>query len=298
MNMEQAAPFGQAAFQVPAGEESFWPSFTDVMMVVVIVFLLSSTAVVMHNWDLVSQVRTMVLLEQEARAEAENLTAQQKLLQAEIEYLHERMAHAVAESTRKSHMLEAKDAELKNAQESLYDLKSSVLAVRTERDRLRAEVESAKAADAERERQLLAAQQQLARLEEEREGFEKMFVAVDAQHRQTLQELELLRTRYAQTEAKYRALMKPARSALGKVSVAVRYARRDGQLTTELRLPDADEFLTVGPEALHQMLGELKEQHAGQLYLRIIIPAGADLSYEEGWKFSLDLLRRYDYYYQ
>ncbi len=298
MNMEQAAPFGQGIFQAPGGEESFWPSFTDVMMVVVIVFLLSSTAVVLHNWDLANQVRAMIMLEQQARTEAEDLTAQQKLLHAELEHLRERMAHASAALTHKSQTLAARDAELKEAQSGLFDLRASTLLVQKERDRLLEEMELAKAANAKREQQLLAAQQQLVRLEEEKAGFEKMFVTVDAQHRQTLEELEMLRTQHAEIEEKYRVLMKPARSALGKVSVAVRYTRRDGQLTTELRIPDSDKFLSVDSETLHQMLGDLKEQHSGQLFLRIIIPTGANLSYEEGWQFSLDLLRRYDYYYQ
>lgn len=298
MNMEQAAPFGPHIFQAPAGEESFWPSFTDVMMVIVIVFLLSSTAVVLHNWDLVNQVRAMIMLEQQARAEAEDLTAQQKLLHAELEHLHQRMAHANAELTRKSQLLTAKDAALQDARSSLFDLKSSMLVMQTERDRLEEAVASAKAADARREQQLLAAQQQLVRMEEEKEGFAKMFATVDAQHRQTLEELELLRGQHAKIEEQYRALIKPARSALGKVLVAVRHTRRDGQLATELRLPDADEFQTVDTATLHRLLGELKEQHADRLFLRIIIPAGADLSYDEGWRFSLELLRRYDYYYQ
>ncbi|NOQ89776.1 MAG: hypothetical protein GQ549_02400, partial [Gammaproteobacteria bacterium] len=36
--------------------ESFWPSFTDIMMVVVIIFLLTSMLLMVKNWELLDQL--------------------------------------------------------------------------------------------------------------------------------------------------------------------------------------------------------------------------------------------------
>ena len=38
-------------------DEGFWPSFTDIMMVVVMIFLLSMVILLMRNLELVSQLR-------------------------------------------------------------------------------------------------------------------------------------------------------------------------------------------------------------------------------------------------
>ena len=37
--------------------ESFWPAFTDIMMVVVIIFLLTSMLLMVKNWELLDQLR-------------------------------------------------------------------------------------------------------------------------------------------------------------------------------------------------------------------------------------------------
>ncbi|MFV2032561.1 MAG: hypothetical protein ACC663_08695, partial [Gammaproteobacteria bacterium] len=43
------------------GDNSFWPSFTDIMMVVVMIFLLTSTILMVKNWELVEQLRESMM---------------------------------------------------------------------------------------------------------------------------------------------------------------------------------------------------------------------------------------------
>ena len=38
--------------------ESFWPSFTDIMTVVVMIFLITSVILMVRNWELIDQLRT------------------------------------------------------------------------------------------------------------------------------------------------------------------------------------------------------------------------------------------------
>ena len=53
-------------------EESFWPSFTDIMMVIVMVFLLVTVAVILNNWALISKLTTSIEAQEAATNLADN----------------------------------------------------------------------------------------------------------------------------------------------------------------------------------------------------------------------------------
>ena len=46
------------------GENSFWPSFTDVMMVITLIFLMATSILVVRNWQLVAELQESVAAEQ------------------------------------------------------------------------------------------------------------------------------------------------------------------------------------------------------------------------------------------
>ena len=60
----------------------------------------------------------------------------------------------------------------------------------------------------------------------------------------------------------------------------------------------AGEFQVVTSKQLHQRLSKLKQQHSGDLYVKVIIPEESGLSYNEAWSFTFDILEQYDYYHQ
>ena len=293
--------FGQPAslnLTAGLGEEGFWPSFTDVMMVVVIVFLLSSTVVVLHNWELIRQVQVALLEQARARQEASELSADQLRLQAQLSEAGERLRFVQLELAAREQAL----AESLVQTEALsLELQGNLeRGVRQEREllALRGQLERSRARDAEQERELREIQERLAALRRDKELGERMFVEVQARERQTRDELAALRAEHERMGREYRALVRPARSALGKTVAAVRHQRRDGRPAYELRAPGAADFEPLGEAELHRRLEALKARHGEQLFVRIVIPMDSGLSYQEGWRFSLDLLRRYDYYYQ
>ena len=49
------------------GSDSFWPSFTDIMMVVVMIFMIASTVLMLRNWELVQKLRATIEAEHAAR---------------------------------------------------------------------------------------------------------------------------------------------------------------------------------------------------------------------------------------
>lgn len=292
------SPFpGYASHFSPVNEENFWPSFTDIMMVVVIVFLLSSTVAILHNWDLSRQVRETVALEQQARERAEDLNLRQMLLQLELGEMQARMEKAREALQAKSGQLEAREKDLAGAQAALGEQQVELMNLQEEQARMQAEMRESQTVSAEREQEFLEVQQQLEEMKEESVLREQMYGEVEKQQRQTREELALLQKEYEEMGEKYAALSKPARSPMGKAVVVVRYRKVEGQPSFMLKLPDAAGFETVGEEVLHRSLSQLKQAHGDQLFVRIVIPMDSQLSYQEGWEFSLDLLRRYDYYY-
>jgi len=48
------------------GDDSFWPSFTDIMTVIVMIFLLAMVVVMMRNSELINQLRQTVEAERAA----------------------------------------------------------------------------------------------------------------------------------------------------------------------------------------------------------------------------------------
>ena len=53
----------------------------------------------------------------------------------------------------------------------------------------------------------------------------------------------------------------------------------------------------VSKKQLHSRLAKLKKQYGKNLYIRLIFPEDSRLSYNDAWKFSKDILGKYDYYH-
>lgn len=294
---------GQSSFPDPGiplssiNEENFWPSFTDIMMVVVIVFLLSSTVAVLHNWELSRQVQETVALERQARERADDLNLRRMLLQIELEEMRGRMEKTRSALEAKIGQLEQREEDLAGARGALAEQQMQLMDMQEEYARVQAEMKMRRDVSVEREQELFEVQQQLEKMREESVLHERLYVEVEKQQRQTREELKLLQKEYQEMGEKYAALSKPARSPAGKVVVAVRYRKVDGQPSFELMLPDIPQFVPIGRAEMHQALSRLKEDYGDKLFVRIVIPMDSNLAYQEGWEFSLDLLRRYDYYY-
>ncbi len=69
-------------------EGSFWPSFTDIMMVVVLIFLLATSLLIVRNWNLVSELQQSIEAEKVAEqvielTNMENATLEERLVNAE-----------------------------------------------------------------------------------------------------------------------------------------------------------------------------------------------------------------------
>lgn len=115
---------------------------------------------------------------------------------------------------------------------------------------------------------------------------------------ETTQVLSQTQEEFTQLEKKYLELVGPARSEINKYVVRVRYKRSGNQKIIEFARPEDEYLVQLSLPQLHQRLAELKKQKADDLYVRVVIPTDSGLSYDEAWRFTQDILNKYDYYYQ
>lgn len=101
---------------------------------------------------------------------------------------------------------------------------------------------------------------------------------------------------YDTLDAKYQKLLRPARSSKGKYVVSVSYKKRGNKQLIRIKTRPDGSYKSVDKTELHRILAGLKKKHKNDLYLKIIIPAKSGLSYNEAWKFTNELQKKYDYY--
>jgi len=99
-------------------------------------------------------------------------------------------------------------------------------------------------------------------------------------------------------DAKYKKLLRPARSSKGKFVVAVSYKKKSGKRIIRIKSNPKGSYKTVKKSELHKILVELKNKHKADLYIKVIIPESSGLTYNEAWKFTSNLQKKYDYYHQ
>lgn len=76
-------------YDVENTEDSFWPSFTDIMMVIVMTFLLVTVAVVMSNTRLLDELKSSLVAEEQASQLAEFTLQENATLEEQLEYFQQ-----------------------------------------------------------------------------------------------------------------------------------------------------------------------------------------------------------------
>jgi len=134
------------------GENSFWPSFTDIMMVVTMIFLMATSLLVVRNWQLVAELQESVAAEQIAAqmiesTSQENATLEERLANAEQanSILRLRMLKKEEELSSARSQIEEQQAGIAALQRESGDLKSQLEQTRAKLDETTLELESANA---------------------------------------------------------------------------------------------------------------------------------------------------------
>ena len=277
--------------------ESFWPSFTDIMTVVVMIFLITSVVLMVRNMELIDQLRASLFAEQQAsemiRSTTEvNATLEEQLAQAqhEISVLRMRLMQSSEDNEMLSMTLADKEQQiivimsdnrklegaLSNTEQQVANLDSQLQQVIIDLEKLHSNYQ-------QQSTELKDSQDKLIILSEEKEAQSRQLVSIE--------------TDYSSLKVKYDKLVRPARTAKGKYVVEVNYEKIKGK--GRIRFKDAGDknYSTLTSDEMHSKLAALKKKHQKQLYIKIIIPENSGLTYSEAWEFMKSILHKYDYYY-
>lgn len=125
-------------------EESFWPSFTDIMMVIVMVFLLVTVSVILNNWTLISELKNSIQAQQVASSLAENTKEQNTTLEDKLASLEQQIVTLNAKlQTEKTSHLSSQQA-LATTRRTLLEKETSLSVLETTISKEKAIVDSTK----------------------------------------------------------------------------------------------------------------------------------------------------------
>jgi chromosome segregation ATPase len=291
-----------------AAEATLWPSFTDIMTVILMVFMLTMVAVIVKNAHLIDSLR----LAEQLRAESEQRLQANLVVLADLESLKDELDEKLRGKEMEIILLGDEVGRL----EDLLDARALVIdRLKEQRDELQENIRVLRLDVAAKEKDLEDAEQRLGTVQEENEARvaelrselndllaqldDKDVLLLTLQSEKSDLESELARQRqdFSSLEDRYLRLLRPARSAVGKVVTRVQYSRVGGQeriLLTPVGTPHPE---PVTKAELYRRLSEMKAKYGDELYVKIVIPDDSGLSYNEAWDFTKDILSKYDYYY-
>ena len=278
--------------------DSFWPSFTDIMMVVVIIFLLTSMLLMVKNWELLEQLRNSMAAEEQAEkiivdASKENATLEEQLAQAQNEVSMLRM------------QLMQSSEQAKRLNVELEDKHKQIVIVLSENALLQNSVAKNENHIASLSSQLSSMQDNLSQLnidiEQKQNALEQdhqKIIIITQERDSNSRKLSALEESFGSLKVKYDKLIKPARTAIGRYVVSVNYERIKNKERIRFKDSGDENYTIVSEKQLHSKLARLKKKHPKKLYIKIVIPEESGLTYNEAWTFMIALLQKYDYYYQ
>ena len=292
---------------------SLWPSFTDIMTVILMLFMLTMVIVIIKNADLARRLQAQQAQQREVEAALEAARESESELRLILTNMEEKLRAKemeiillgdeikVLENTLEAKVafISALESQIGDLRENVRRLESEVASARDEKERIRSRFKEEMAAIREEtRRQIEAFNRKFAALMERLDEKEELIVVLNAEKRELELALAKQRKAYLVLEDKYNKLIRPARSPLGKTVVAVQYSKSGGRYRILFKGPDSNTFESVGRRALHAKLQGLKEALQDKLYVKVVIPENSGLSYNEAWNFTRDILSKYDYYYQ
>lgn len=307
-------------------DESFWPSFTDIMMVVVMIFLISTASLIIKNWGLTQELTNTIESEQVAKQAAqitlaENMTLEERLaalenllsitqlsrmrteeekkkLRAELEQLTEDLTRSTDIAATLEAKLNSKTSEIRDLLKNLSGIENELDQAKSEVDFRSNELQQSRTELNQTLSDLNAAKGTITALETSQRSRQKEIASAKTQFDISEEQLARLRDEYTELESKYNKLVRPARTTKGKYVVSLRYQKFSSRKTIELKSDETGAYKTVSETEMHKELESLKQKLGDKLYIRIIFPEENKLSYQEAWKFTTDILNKYDYYQQ
>jgi len=294
--------------ETQSSDTTLWPSFTDIMTVILMVFMLTMVVVIIKNADLINQIKLSRSLQAESeqqlrdnvqvladlRLRNTDLEESVRSTRMEIILLSDEMQRLDANLNVKAAAIARLVGEKENLEENLRLIRVRMTAKQQELEDAQLMIGGIRE-EAERTNRQLSLQ--LAELLSQLEENDTTMLALT--NEKTDLELALARQRkdFSSLEDKYLKLVRPARSAMGKQVVSVQVLKTDGQLKYLIKEIGENNWLEISKADLFSNLGRLKNELGEALYIKIVIPDNSGLSYNEAWDFTKTTLSEFDYYY-
>jgi predicted nuclease with TOPRIM domain len=292
-----------------ASDTTLWPSFTDIMTVILMVFMLTMVVVIIKNADLIDQIR----LSRQLQAESEQRLQDAQQVLADLRVEKTDLEEAIRSARMEIILLTDR---MERLQDSL-DVKAAAIArLGEENAELSENLRLIRLRLTEKEEELAGAEVMIAGLRDEAEEANRelnrqiaeLLAALEKNEATLLRlsdeksdlEMALARQRqdFSSLEEKYLELVRPARSAAGKQVVSVQLLRTGETLHYLLKEIGSEQWREMSRDGMFARLEELKSSLGDELYVKVVIPDDSGLSYNEAWDFTKAVLSRFDYYYK
>ena len=257
-------------------DENFWPSFADIMMLVVMIFLMVMVVLVIKNWDLVEKLKVSIQTEQKIAQEVESAQSKNKELKGALDTQSQQVAQLQLELMQLRENLQAVEISLEESQEREQGMEQTIILLTDEKRDLEGQVKT------------LGVNLDQSKVENEQQ--KTVIIKLEENAAKAKEEFSALKY-------KYDKLIRPARTPKGKTVVEISLTQEQGKRVIRLREPGGVAKVLNQLE-MESILKKYKEQDPDKLYLKIIFPEGSSISHSEAWKFTSRLLEKYDYYYQ
>lgn len=294
--------------QNQSSDTTIWPSFTDIMTVILMVFMLTMVVVIIKNADLINQIR----LSRSLQADSEQQLRDNVQVMADLRLRNSDLEMAVRtarmeiillsdEMQRLDDNLEIKAAAIARLAGEKEELEENLRLIRMRMVAKDQELENAQVMiggirhEAERANRELSLQ--LAELLSQLEENDMTMLVLTDQKSDLEMALARQRKDFSSLEDKYLKLVRPARSSMGKQVVSVQFLKSDGEPTYLLKDLGKTSWNPLPRDVVFARLELLREQLGADLYIKVVIPDDSGLSYNEAWDFTKTVLSRFDYYY-
>ena len=202
-------------------EESFWPSFTDIMTVVVMIFLIATSILIVKNWELVKELQTRIVVEQKisqrlkASMAAQKKTSHELLLsQDKRQEINRKLQLSMEAERRTSEVIQKTSKEKATLEETLVHTQSEL-------SMLRLQLMQARESAAERDRLIIEQDRQLAQMTDEQKKLNRTISA-------KVKDLSRAKLQLAQASSTMSSLQ-------GKLEInAIALSRRERELEEQL----------------------------------------------------------------
>ncbi len=289
-------------------DTSIWPSFTDIMTVILMVFMLTMVVVIIKNADLINQIR----LSRNLQAESEQQLRNNVQVLADLRLRNTDLEEAVRSARMEIILL---SDEMQRLDDNLEIKAAAIARLAGEKEELEENLRLIRMRIVEKDQELEDAQVMIGGIRDEAERVNRQLSLQLAQLLSQLEENEMTmltltdqktdlelalarqRKDFSSLEDKYLKLVRPARSSHGKQVVSVQFLKVDGESTYLLKDLGKTSWNTLPKDTVLARLELLKEQLGSDLYIKVVIPDNSGLSYNEAWDFTKIVLSQFDYYY-